>query len=182
MNKEKEKNKENHINQEVEKTEESEKIDMKKFEEIKKKAQEYNSLWDKYLRVCAELDNARKRWEREKEEVIKFANFKLMKEIISFLDNLEKTIEGMKLTYKNFLSLLSQFGLKRIEAKGKKFDPYYHEIVGQKEVEEDKEHVVLEEVQPGYLLEDKVLRTSKVIVGIKKNNSKDNSTGGDRNG
>ena len=181
MNKEKEKNKENHINQEVEKTEESEKIDMKKFEEIKKKAQEYNSLWDKYLRVCAELDNARKRWEREKEEVIKFANFKLMKEIISFLDNLEKTIEGMKLTYKNFLNLLSQFGLKKIEAKGKKFDPYYHEIVGQKEVDGGKEHIVLEEVQPGYLLEDKVLRTSKVIVGVRKN-EKDDSTGGDRNG
>ena len=78
MNKEKEKNKEN---QEIEKTEEIKKIDMKEFEEIKKKAQEYDSLWDKYLRVCAELDNARKRWEREKEEVIKFANFKLMKEI-----------------------------------------------------------------------------------------------------
>lgn len=179
MNKEKEKNKES---QEIEKTEEIKKIDTKEFEEIKKKAQEYDSLWDKYLRVCAELDNARKRWEREKEEVIRFANFKLMKEIISFLDNLEKTIEGMKLTYKNFLNLLSQFGLKRIEAKGKKFDPYYHEIVGQKETEEDKEHIVLEEVQPGYLLEDKVLRTSKVIVGVKKNNSKDNSTGGDRDG
>jgi len=178
VNKEKEKNKES---QEIEKTEEIKKIDMKEFEEIKKKAQEYDSLWDKYLRVCAELDNARKRWEREKEEVIKLANFKLMKEIISFLDNLEKTIEGMKLTYKNFLSLLSQFGLKRIEAKGKKFDPYYHEIVGQKEIEGDKEHIVLEEVQPGYLLEDKVLRTSKVIVGVKKN-KKDDSTGGDRNG
>ena len=177
MNKEKEKNKEN---QEIEKTEEIKKIDMKEFEEIKKKAQEYDSLWDKYLRVCAELDNARKRWEREKEEVIRFANFKLMKEIISFLDNLEKTIEGMKLTYKNFLGLLSQFGLKRIEAKGKKFDPYYHEIVGQKEIEEGEEHIVLEEVQSGYLLEGKVLRTSKVIVGVKKN--KNDSTGGDRDG
>ena len=177
MNKEKEKNKEN---QEIEKTEEIKKIDTKEFEEIKKKAQEYDSLWDKYLRVCAELDNARKRWEREKEEVIRFANFKLMKEIISFLDNLEKTIEGMKLTYKNFLGLLSQFGLKRIEAKGKKFDPYYHEIVGQKEIEEGEEHIVLEEVQSGYLLEGKVLRTSKVIVGVKKN--KNDSTGGDRDG
>jgi len=148
-------------------------------EEVKKKAQEYDTLWEKYLRVCAELDNARKRWEKEKEELIKFANFKLMKEIISLLDNLEKMMEGVGLMYKSFLGVLSQFGLKRIEAKGKKFDPHYHEIVGQKETDEKNHHFVLEEVQAGYLLEDKVLRTSKVIIGVKKSQE---NTGGDKNG
>ncbi|RKY40352.1 MAG: nucleotide exchange factor GrpE [Candidatus Omnitrophota bacterium] len=167
------------------KSNEEKKITSKKNEEsrewgeIKKKAQEYDTLWERYLRVCAELDNARKRWEKEKEEVIKFANFRLMKEIISVLDNLEKMMEGVGLMYKSLLDTLSLFGLKRIEAKGKKFDPHYHEIVGQKEADEKNHHFVLEEVQAGYLLGDKVLRASKVIIGVKKNQE---NPGGDKNG
>ncbi len=190
-----EENKKDNILKDQEK--EDKKKETEEMEILKKKEEEYQSLWDKYLRVCAEFDNARKRWDKEKQEIIKFANFKLMKELVVILDELEaalnninnkdvnKIIEGINLTYKNLLDVLKRFGLKPIEAKGKKFDPHYHEIVAHKEVEDDEEeHLVLEEVQRGYLLENKLLRTSKVIVGVKKKNLEkgNETTGGDKNG
>lgn len=149
---------------------------------LSKNKEEYQDLWDKYLRLCADFDNARKRWDREKEETIKFANFYLLKDLTVVLDEVEQAlkmikehgdtkdiIDGLKMCYDNFIGVLKKRGLTAIDAEGKKFDPHYHEIAGSKEVEGDQEeHVVLQEVQKGYLLENKLLRTSKVIIGIKK--------------
>ncbi len=150
-------------------------------EEIKKKASEYDALWNKHLRLCADFDNVRKRWEREKLELIKFGNFRLIKELIVILDELQhalriakehnsddEIIKGVGITSDNLFGILKSYGLKIIDAVGKSFDPHCHEIVGQRETEDENEHFVLEEVQRGYFLEEKVLRTSKVIVGIKK--------------
>lgn len=152
--------------------------------EVKKKAQEYNSLWDKYLRTCAEFENTRKRWERERQEIFKLGNFNLIGEVVVILDELEHTlrvtkehstdpeiIKGVELIHSKFVNILRKQGLKPIEAQGKKFDPHLHEIVGQRptdEYDEYDEHVVIEEVQRGYFLEDKVLRTAKVIVAVKE--------------
>jgi molecular chaperone GrpE len=72
------------------------------------------------------------------------------------------------MTYNNFLNLLKKRGLTPIESVGRFFDPHLHEIVATKEVEGAGKPVVLDEVQRGYMLEDKVLRPSKVIVGIQK--------------
>ncbi len=161
------------------------------LEEIKKKASEYDALWDKYLRVCADFDNSRKRWEKERQEVVKFSNFKLIRDIIPIIDELEQAVkvvkkdtslnkicEGIEITYKKLLGILNNYGVRSIRAEGEKFNPYLHEIVGQKEVEDNQEHTIVEEVQKGYLLEDKVLRASKVIVGVKKkhttNSAKEN--------
>ena len=151
------------------------------LEGIKKKAQEYDALWDKYLRLCAEFDNARKRWEKERIDLVKFGSVSLIRELVVILDELEhalKAIEehsdnkeiaqGVKMIYNNLLSLLKKEGLQIIGTGGKKFDPHVHEIVGQREVDETQEHMVIEEVQRGYLLVEKVLRTSKVIVGVKR--------------
>jgi molecular chaperone GrpE len=150
-------------------------------EELKKKTQEYDALWDRYLRVCADFDNARKRWERERHEITKFANSKLIRELVIILDELEQAskvikehnpnpeiLKGIQITYNNLLNILKREGLVIIEAKDKKFDPHLHEIVGQRESEDELEHIVLEEVQKGYLLGDRVLRTSKVIIGVKR--------------
>jgi molecular chaperone GrpE len=148
---------------------------------LKKKEIEYNSVWDKYLRICAEFDNARKRWDREREELAKFSNLLLLRELIVINDELEHALmsfknhkgheaieQGVALTYNKLIALLKKEGVASIEAAGKKFDPHIHEIVGQKESADEFEHVVLIEVQKGYMLADKVLRTSKVIIGIKK--------------
>jgi molecular chaperone GrpE len=75
------------------------------------------------------------------------------------------------MTCNNFRAILKKNGLEAIDVRDKKFDPHLHEILGMQEVKEDKDdHLVIEEVQKGYLCEGKVLRTAKVVVGIKKNN------------
>lgn len=150
------------------------------LEELVNEKQKYEELWDKHVRLCAEFDNTRKRWERERGEVIKFANFTLLQDLTVVLDEMgqalkvvnehgstEEIIKGLEMTYNNFVKVLNRNGLVAIEAEGKKFDPHLHEIIASKE-SDGEEHVVLEEVQKGYLFEDKVLRTAKVIVSVQK--------------
>ena len=147
---------------------------------MKKKAAEYDAVWNNYLRTCAEFENARRRWDREKQEIFKLGNFSLIGDIIVILDELEHALQatkehypdseigkGIELTYTKFADILARHGLKRIDAQGKKFDPHLFEIVGQRDTNEWEEHIVIEEVQKGYFLEDKVLRTSKVIVAVR---------------
>ena len=153
----------------------------KKTEELKKNVSEYDALWDKYLRVCADFDNVRKRWDKERQSLVKFANFSLIKNLLVIVDEFEhalraieehsqcdKIVEGVELTYNNLRSVLDKEGLKAIEAKGKKFDPHIHEIVGQVENSDIDEHTVVEEIQKGYFLGDDLLRTSKVIISVPK--------------
>jgi molecular chaperone GrpE len=156
-------------------------------EELKKKKEECDGLLDKYMRLGAEFDNARKRWLKEREEIIRFANASLLGEFIVILDETEQAlkmarehadsgeiVKGIELIYNNFLNIFKKKDLKVIETEGKKFDPHFHEIVTSREVENDEdEHKILEEVQKGYMLENRVLRTSKVIVGIKKQKTED---------
>ncbi len=147
--------------------------------ELQKKAQDYEELWDKHLRICAEFDNTRKRWEREKQEIYKIGNFNLIGDVVIVLDEMEhalrsarehgndpQIVKGIEMMYEKLKNLLQKHGLKAMEAKGKKFDPHLHEIVGQQASDEYEEHVVIEEVQKGYFLEDKVLRTAKVILAV----------------
>ncbi|MBU1121619.1 MAG: nucleotide exchange factor GrpE [Candidatus Omnitrophica bacterium] len=150
--------------------------------ELEKKTSEYEAVWDKYVRMCAEFENARKRWSKEREDLMKFANFSLLKDMVVILDELgqalkitkehqdfEKIVQGIELTYNNFSKILKNSQVMAIDAQGKQFDPHIHEIVASREVEDDNlEHVVLEEVMKGYMLGGKVLRTSRVIIGIKK--------------
>lgn len=149
---------------------------------LEKKQQEYDELWNKYLHLCADFENARKRWAKEKEEVIKFANFSLLKQLLVVVDEIgqavkainehknssDEIMKGLQLLYNNFMDVFNKSGVRAIEAQGKKFDPHVHEIVVSREIEDGDDHVVLEEIQKGYLLGDKLLRTSKVIIGIKK--------------
>jgi len=75
----------------------------------------------------------------------------------------KEDLKGLELIYKNFLKILKTFGLKKIEAVGKKFDPYYHEVL-LKEKSDKEEGIILEEFQSGYLLNGKVIRHSKVKI------------------
>ncbi|OQX86118.1 MAG: nucleotide exchange factor GrpE [Candidatus Omnitrophica bacterium 4484_70.2] len=169
-----------------------EKESKEEIEKIKEKAKEYDVLWDKYLRICADFDNARKRWEREKEEMVKFGNFQLIRDLVVILDEFEhametmktvdldeKIVKGIKMIYSKLWDILHKNGLTPIEVKNKRFDPYLCEIVGQRELEDIEEPIVVGEVQKGYMLRERVLRTSKVVVGIKKTEQKVKNQGGE---
>jgi molecular chaperone GrpE len=142
---------------------------------------DYQALWAKYVRACADFENTRKRWEREREETLKFGNVVLLRELIVVLDEMAQALKlvkvhndsveiakGLEMMYNTFFGVLKKQGLSIIETAGKKFDPHLHEIVATREVPDMEEPTILEEVQRGYFLEDKVLRASKVIVGLKK--------------
>ncbi|TDI46949.1 MAG: nucleotide exchange factor GrpE [Acidobacteria bacterium] len=127
-------------------------------------------------RKQAELENYRKRVERERAETIKFAVADLMREILPVLDNLERAIaasktgseeqliEGVEIIHKQFHDALTKQGLLEVEAIAKPFDPHVHEAVGRVETSEHPEGTVVEVLQKGYLYKDRLLRPSMVNV------------------
>jgi len=145
----------------------------KELEEKTKLAEErLNQL--KYLQ--ADFDNYRKMLEREKEEIIKMANENLIRELLIIIDDFERVLqqmdngkskEGLMLLHRNFFKILQNHGLKQIEALGKKFDPYYHEVV-LKEESDEEDGIILEELQKGFMLRSKVIRPSKVKIAENK--------------
>jgi len=150
----------------------------KEPDNVKKQLEEEK---DRYLRLNAEFDNFRKRILKEREEFIKYANEKLVLELIDVLESLErgientkkagdkdKLIEGMELVYKQFKNVLEKNGLTPIKAIGEKFDHYKHEAMMQTITDECDEGVILEEFARGYMLNGKVIRYSKVRVSKNK--------------
>lgn len=149
-----------------------------KLKDAADKAVEYE---DKILRLHADFDNLRKRVEREKLEFIKFANEGVLLELLNILDDLERTIDlaeskhqdlpvflkGVEMILAHLYDLLKMNGIKPIEAQGKVFDPHMHEALMQSENDDLPEHTVVEELQKGYFLNDRVIRTSKVKVSKK---------------
>ncbi|MFH1440788.1 MAG: nucleotide exchange factor GrpE [Candidatus Omnitrophota bacterium] len=149
-----------------------------RLKESADKAEEYE---DKILRLHADFDNLRKRVEREKLEFIKFANEGVLLELLNILDDLERTIDlaeskhqdlpvflkGVEMILAHLYDLLKTNGIKPIEAQGKVFDPHMHEALMQAENDDLPEHTVVEELQKGYFLNDRVIRTSKVKVSKK---------------
>jgi molecular chaperone GrpE len=147
------------------------------LEEVKSGRESY----DKMLRNQADLENTRKRLEREKQDFIKFANEGLLLELLNVLDDLERTVElaqagkddlsafvkGIEMILAHLYELLKNHGVKPIEAEGKIFDPSFHEALMQVENKELPEHTIIEELQKGYLIHGRVLRTAKVKVSKK---------------
>jgi molecular chaperone GrpE len=146
--------------------------------EIENAKQEASKNWDLYLRERADLENARKRHQRDREEAIRFANDRLLKEMIPVLDNLERAVghaeqgeddnqgllEGVNMTISQFRKVLEDFGVKPINALGADFDPNLHQAMGQVESEDQAPNTVVSEFQKGYLLNDRLLRPSLVMV------------------
>lgn len=154
----------------------------KELETIKKQLEQEK---DRCLRLNAEFENQRKRLQKEKEEFVKYANEKLIIELIDIMESLErglenskgssnkeKLIQGMELIYKQFKNVLEKNGLVPIKALGEKFDPYKHEAMMQTPSDDIEEGTVLEEFSRGYMLNNKVIRYSKVRVS--KNKEADN--------
>ena len=149
---------------------------------LEAKDQEAKETYDRLLRVSAEFENYKKRTSRELEEFRKFANQALIKEMLSVVDNLElamnstnghKTIDqgllqGLDMTHKEILKVFEKFNVKPIEAKGQAFDPTFHEAVMQEETDEFDENTVINELQKGYLIHDRLLRPAMVVVARPK--------------
>ena len=171
----KEQKKEEHVQEKIITLKESEFL---KLKEDAEKAKEYG---DKLLRFQADFDNSRKRLEKEKQDFVKFANEGIILELLNILDDLERTVslaeehkqdvssflKGVEMILAHLYEMLKEYGVKPIEAEGKVFDPHLHEALMQVENKELPEHTVVEELQKGYMLNERVIRTSKVKVSKK---------------
>jgi len=140
--------------------------------------------YDRLLRFTAEFENYKKRSEREMNDFRKFANESLMKEILPVVDNLERALaidcqqgentfkglrDGVEMTLKGLTDSLERFGVAPLEALGQPFDPNFHQAVSQEESDECPDGTVCRELQKGYLLNDRLLRPSMVIVSRSPN-------------
>lgn len=149
---------------------------------LKEEADKAKELWDKLLRLQADFDNTRKRLEREKQDFAKFANEGIILELLNVLDDLERAVnlaeskhedlaaflKGVEMILAHLYQMLKEYGVKPIEAEGKIFDPACHEALMQVDDKDKPEHTVVEELQKGYLLNDRVIRTAKVKVAVHK--------------
>ena len=146
---------------------------------------ELKAMNDKYLRLYAEFENYKKKVQKDKEELVKYANEKLIFELLPVLDSLEMAIEhardeknggivqGVDNTLKEFLRTLNKFGLTSIEAMGKPFDPSVHHAMSVVEREDVEENRVVEVFRKGYMLKDKVIRAPLVGVSKKPSDGKE---------
>lgn len=146
------------------------------------KEAEVAANWDKYLRERADLENYRRRVQKEKEDLMKYGNECLLTDILPVLDNMERAldhaseeslsavIEGVNLTRSMLLSVLKKFGVEPIEAKGATFDSAFHQAMCQVESDDVAPNSIIEEYQKGYLLNDRLLRPAMVSVAAAKKN------------
>jgi molecular chaperone GrpE len=143
-----------------------------------KEAEALNN-WDKFVRERADLENYRKRVQREKEEILKYGNESLLLEILPVIDSMERAlshaseephvavIEGVRLTHAMLLSTLKKFGVTPIEtSSGSPFDPAFHQAMHQVETTEFPPNTVVEEMQKGYMINDRLLRAALVSVAL----------------
>lgn len=146
-------------------------------EQLERSEKEYKEIEDRLLRLAAEFDNYKKRTAKEFQLIIKNANEELISQLVETLDNFQRALEsaenssdfesfhkGVELIYQHFGGILTKEGLKEIKAVGEPFDPHLHEAVMQQESEEYPEGVIVDEISKGYVLNDKVIKHSKVIV------------------
>jgi len=132
---------------------------------------------EQYLRTLANMENLRKRTQREKEELAKYANENILREILPVIDNLERAVEhaeqaesseglfeGVQMTLDQFSQVLTRFGVEPIESLGQLFDPALHQAMGQLETDEYPANTVAQQMQKGYQLNERLLRPAMVMV------------------
>jgi molecular chaperone GrpE len=141
---------------------------------------EKQDLYDRLLRSTADFDNFRKRVSKEKDDLIRYGNEKLARELLPVIDNFERALqqaeksadnkalrEGIEMILKQFIAVLEKFGVKYFTSVGQPFDPNKHEAMVHQESGEHEENAVISEFQKGYYLHEKLLRPSLVAVAKK---------------
>ncbi len=134
---------------------------------------------NKYYYLAAEMDNMKKRFEREKESIVKYGNEKILKAMIDVVDDFDRTVDmlksdnddkiknimnGIDMVRKKLADCLLKNGLESVESIGKIFDPNFHEAVAVQPISGKKEQEIITEYQKGYLLNGRLLRAAKVII------------------
>ena len=160
---------------------------VERLEEITQEAKRY---YDLYLRAQAEIENLKKRFQKEREQFIRFANESLIKDLLNVVDNLERAVEhskeqdqsldsikalkeGIELTLKGMKDVLKKAGLEEFESLGKRFDPNYHHAVEQRFDPSAEPGIVVEELQKGYILNGRLIRPAMVVVNKKEDKKQD---------
>tara|TARA_Y100000590_G_scaffold438242_1_gene560827 strand:+ start:914 stop:1630 length:717 start_codon:yes stop_codon:yes gene_type:complete len=177
-------------NEEIETNEEEN--DNKSLEDSESKLeQELQSLTDEKLRLLAEMENIRKRSEKDKVDSIRYGSMNLAREILSINDNLSRAldsakseekksksinslIDGLNMVQKEFMNILKKHGIERIESMEKKFDHNFHQAVLEIETNDYEEGFVVQEIQSGYIMYERLLRPAMVGVSKKPENNKKN--------
>ena len=147
---------------------------LEKAKEIQRTADEN---YDLYMRSLAEIENLKKRYQKDKSDLIKFSNESLVRQLLIVIDNLEKAVsaiqeensvdalrEGVELTLKGLMDTLGKAGLEMVQAEGEPFDPNFHEAISELEDNTAEPGAVLQELQKGYILNDRLIRPAMVIV------------------
>ena len=143
--------------------------------EVQKLRVERDTLIDRLARLQAEFENARKRTAREQQDFREYAMADAVKALLPILDSFERALQtggaersefrgGVELIYKQLQDALSKLGLRAIPAKGELFDPHLHEAIEMVDTTDAADHQILEELQRGYKLKDRLLRPSMVRV------------------
>jgi molecular chaperone GrpE len=146
-------------------------------QKLEEKTKEAEENYVRLLRLAADMENLKKRQERERAELLQFANEHLVKELLPVVDNLERALEhgrqlsapealleGIELVYHGFLKALDRFGVIPFDSVGQPFDPAMHNAVMQEEAPGVPDCRVTKEVQKGYLMNQRLLRPAMVVV------------------
>ena len=156
-------------------------------EHLEAATRESKENMDKFMRASADLENYKKRTAREMDDLRKYANQSLVKDLLPVLDNLELAVksskegkdgdehllDGVELIHKEILKIFEKFNIEQIDALGKAFDPRFHEAVMREETSKYTENTVTNELQKGYLMHDRLVRPSMVVVAMPKNQKSD---------
>ena len=179
------------------------KVELKeKKENIKKEENlddKLKTVEEKLLRTMAEMENQRRRFEKERQEAFEFGGFNFARESLSLLDNidratasfkndenlknnkdLDKIIEGIEVVKKDLISIFKKNGIELIECMNKKFDPNFHQAMLEIEDNTKESGMVVQEMQKGYMMKDRLLRPSLVGVTKKKEEKTENLTKDDK--
>lgn len=154
---------------------------------LEEKEKEVSANYDKYLRAVAEFDNYKKRAMKEKADAIKFGNEEIIKDILPFMDSLDRALEhdtgdiqafkdGVALIQDQLLCCLKKHGVEKIDVTGKTFDPNFHEALMQMDSDQHEDNKIVSEMEKGYLLNGRLIRPSRVCVckkAKKENNEND---------
>ena len=146
-------------------------------QKLAEKAEEAEENYTRLLRLAADMENLRKRQERERAELVQFANENLIKELLPVVDNLERALdhgrqlsapkallEGIEMVHHGFLKVLDRFGVTAHDSLGQQFDPAFHNAMMQEEAPDVPDGSVTKELQKGYLMNQRLLRPAMVVV------------------
>lgn len=145
----------------------------------KKLTDELSEMKDQWLRAIAEMENLKKRHLKDKEEMTKYIISSFARDLLSVADNLNRAIvttqdlpqavlEGIQIVEKELLSVFERHGVKKIIPEGETFDPHFHQAVFEVDVDADQVGKVIQVVQPGYVVHDRLLKPAMVSVGRQK--------------